>query len=893
MFRGGTRGRSEAWQQLWPCRARTWFRQRISWRIDRLSRCIPFHHDPNRNGMSCRRNSKRRNLEFKWISFSIATVSITFLLCTGCRHASETTSDAISDHAAIEKEFISGDLSKALQHSEEAYRDFESSRPDWAATFRLEAGKVLIYQGKSNDALPLLQQPLPEQSNTESQVKRNILLSFAEARLGYADQAEKALQEAERQCPEGSLRAEVFGARGSADLERGDLDNAERMFQAGLAGARLGGNQFLQTEMLMNLGVVALQEEHYEDALMRFGDASSSARPIGAKLELEKAVANLGWAYYKIGDFKRSLAYSIEAEKQASELGSTIDQVGLLNNAGLSEYRLEDFEAARPIYERALALAQSIQNRPLILDAHVNLGFLLLRLGNSDAAAVHVREANRIAASEKNNRAALEPMLLNALLLDAEGNKKRAAEQLLSLEDQADSVPSLRWEAESNLARIYSEAARQTDADRWFRRSIETFQRQRSSLTSIESTLPFLENGSDLYVDYMEHLIHEHRPDEALSVIDQSRAESLADGLRLSQPEQMKLSSHGLNPRSIAARLQATIMVYSLRPKTSYLWVITPTRQQFYQIAGSETILPMIQLHTKMILASKDLLSQPTAPGRNLYNELIQPAQPLIRKGSRVFIVGDDALSGLNFETLQPPGDDSHYWIDDVTVTNAKSLQLLSAKRIAETPFADKRILLMGDPIYQKDEYAELPNASTEITEIASHFSADHRTVLAGSQASPEAYQRIQAGQFSYIHFVAHATANMTSPLDSAVVLSRDRDDATIYKLYARDILKQNLHADLVTVSACYGSGLRDYSGEGLVGLAWAFLRAGSHHVIGAMWEVSDVSTPQLMDHLYSELARGSQPDAALRAAKLSMIHSSGVFRKPLYWASFQLYSGA
>jgi CHAT domain-containing protein len=199
----------------------------------------------------------------------------------------------------------------------------------------------------------------------------------------------------------------------------------------------------------------------------------------------------------------------------------------------------------------------------------------------------------------------------------------------------------------------------------------------------------------------------------------------------------------------------------------------------------------------------------------------------------------------------------------------------------------------MGDPIYRKDEYAELPNASTEVEDVANHFSSDRRTVFTGSQASPEAYQLSHAGQFSYIHFVAHGTANITIPLDSAVVLSRNPDDATVYKLYARDILKQNLHADLVTVSACYGSGLRNYSGEGLVGLAWAFLRAGSHHVIGAMWEVSDVSTPLLMDHLYAELAKGNQPDVALRSAKLSLIHSDGVFRKPLYWAPFQLYSGA
>jgi CHAT domain-containing protein len=534
-----------------------------------------------------------------------------------------------------------------------------------------------------------------------------------------------------------------------------------------------------------------------------------------------------------------------------------------------------------------------MQDQKEILDLHVDLGFLLLQSANLGAAEAHIHEATRLAALRKNNRAELNPMLLEALLLDARGDKEEATKMLLSLDKRRAELPSVQWEAESDLARIYSQTGRQADADHWFRRSIDTLQRQRSSLTSVESTLPFLANGSDLYSGYTEHLIREHKTEAALNVIDESRAESLADGLHLSRPDQKGQPVQGLNRQSIAARLQATILVYSLRPKISYLWAITPTSQQFYQLAGSETILPLIQLHTKMILASKDLLSQPTAPGRSLFNELVKPAGNLIKKGSRVFIVGDDALSGLNFETLQTPGEDSHYWIEDVTITNAKSLQLLSVKQADGSNYADRRILLMGDPVYRKDEYAELSNASSEIKDVASHFSPDHRVVLTGAQASPEAYQFSNAGQFSYIHFVAHGTANMTIPLDSAVVLSRNRDDATIYKLYARDILKQNLNADLVTVSACNGSGVRNYSGEGLVGLAWAFLRAGAHHVIGAMWEVSDVSTPQLMDHLYSELARGSEPDVALRSAKLSMIHSDGVFRKPLYWAPFQLYSGA
>jgi CHAT domain-containing protein len=47
------------------------------------------------------------------------------------------------------------------------------------------------------------------------------------------------------------------------------------------------------------------------------------------------------------------------------------------------------------------------------------------------------------------------------------------------------------------------------------------------------------------------------------------------------------------------------------------------------------------------------------------------------------------------------------------------------------------------------------------------------------------------------------------------------------------------------------------------------------------------------MDRLYMELRAGKAPDVALRAAKLSFIRSNTVYRKPFYWAPFQLYAGS
>jgi CHAT domain-containing protein len=204
-----------------------------------------------------------------------------------------------------------------------------------------------------------------------------------------------------------------------------------------------------------------------------------------------------------------------------------------------------------------------------------------------------------------------------------------------------------------------------------------------------------------------------------------------------------------------------------------------------------------------------------------------------------------------------------------------------------------KKLLLIGNPISQGTGYGSLVDAFAEIRGIEKHFPASSMTVVTQSGAVPGAYAANMPDQFAYIHFVAHGTASRLDPLDSAVVLSPPPQDPENFKLYARDIMRYPLHARLVTISACYGSGLRAYAGEGLVGLSWAFLRAGSHNVIGALWEINDAFTPLLMDRLYAELQAGSSPDAALRTAKLSLINSPGVYRKPLYWGGFQLYTGS
>ena len=196
----------------------------------------------------------------------------------------------------------------------------------------------------------------------------------------------------------------------------------------------------------------------------------------------------------------------------------------------------------------------------------------------------------------------------------------------------------------------------------------------------------------------------------------------------------------------------------------------------------------------------------------------------------------------------------------------------------------------MGNPEPAVEEYPRLPNAGREMALIEQNLPANRKVVFEGAQARPAAYREAGPSGFTWIHFAAHASANRESPLDSALILSRD---AGGYTLSAREVMDVPLNASLVTLSACRSAGAKTYSGEGLVGLSWAFLRAGAHSVVAGLWDVTDLSTADLMADFYGELAKNVAPADALRAAKLRLIRSSGAYRKPFYWGPFQLYVGA
>jgi CHAT domain-containing protein len=137
------------------------------------------------------------------------------------------------------------------------------------------------------------------------------------------------------------------------------------------------------------------------------------------------------------------------------------------------------------------------------------------------------------------------------------------------------------------------------------------------------------------------------------------------------------------------------------------------------------------------------------------------------------------------------------------------------------------------------------------------------------------------------VHFATHSLIDEKSPSRSAVVLGFDGDAEEDGNLYVSEIARLNLDSDLVVVSACQTGRGKLLSGEGIVGLSRAFLRAGARSVVVSLWNVSDISTGQLMKYFYQHLTGGLSNAAALRRAKLQMLRSGTQMRHPYYWSSF------
>ena len=814
--------------------------------------------------------------------------------------------DSLPDSAQLTYEhaahlFHQGYLAKSQEEAEHGAREFARQSLYWTSRFQLLAAESMLYRGMYDEAL----RELASYSNAAGEdgaVQKLAIEAVALARQDQVLAAHDRLSQAAPLCSRQALSScgEVLSSRAIVAIKSGQLVEARQRFLDALAFAQARNDHWLETTSKLNLGYIAMQKDHYDEAVDWLRSADKDGAAHDYKLSVQLAAGNLGWAYYELGDKERALEQYRQAEAAAEALGVTRYQLKWVSTIGYIYQDSGDRKNALDSYRRSLVLAKNIASRDDIVNALDDLAMVSADNGQIDQAADYLGQVKQIEGNGP--KRSPEFRRTECVISAARGKNDQAENCFRAIQKDESVLVSDRLDSGYRLAGLLQAEGKNEAAEQEYRSALNLYNSARATLKSEEAQLPFGTNASRIYDGYIHLLMREGRTKEALATADESRAGTLERDL---EGDQKKLQAHdSIIPQQIARRADAALLFYWLGEKQSYLWVITPDSIASFDLPARREIAEHVINYTRRIVEVQDPLRAGDRDGEALYKILVEPAGEAIERAKQVIILSDGELSQLNFETLLVPNKvpnsknkgpqtgirnaQMHYLIDDATIVSAPSLAMLQAPQTSRD--RGGKILLLGNPVSPNSEFPALPLFGVEMNKIQSHFDKDRVSVVAGSSATPGTYLASNPAQYSYIHFVSHAVANRIVPLDSAIVLSKSSGDENSFKLYARDIIQHPIDARLVTISACYGNGTRFYAGEGLVGLSWAFLHAGAQRVIGALWEVSDESTPRLMDGLYANITQGSNPESALRKAKLSLLRSDSRFSRPFYWATFQIY---
>jgi CHAT domain-containing protein len=776
-----------------------------------------------------------------------------------------------------------GDLQKALDETASgisAATNQHDPKQQWR--FRLLRCEVLAMKHQARDMLAILAEPMPSDPGlAESAARKTMLEAQALAILDRPEEAEPLLEQAHRAAEAANaseLLAQIEILQGPIIDDLHGASIGERILRGALEKARATQSRYLEANILINLAYVRSRKMRWEEAANLYEQALAVADP---RWQLMYPVAqnNLAICYEKMGETDRAIAIQKQAIDLHARSGAKTYQLGALRSTGESYLNKGELREAIPYLERALRLADEIGSVREGAWAASNLSSVYIELGEWDKA----EELNQTAIRLK-QAAKLKTIYYNlrneADIAAGKGDLQRAEKLYKQVVEDAKPDPSIVWDAHNGLGMVAWRRRNIATALREYEAAVDLVERTRAEIERTEFKLPFLTSGIKMYRSYAELLLERGQTERALAVADSSRAQVLT---QRSGSAPMRRPAPGAYV-DLAQRTGSVLLSYWLGPAKSHVWVVTSRGIHHAHLPGAAEIEPLVVQYQGAIERQlADPMRTRLAAGEKLYEILVAPVRRYLPAGTHVVLLPDGALHSLNFETLPVPGEASRYLIEDLTFEIAPSLGAAAA-----TPAQPlgSGLLLLGDPVFNDPLLPPLAGAPREIACIRQHFSSTKQNVLTGEGASPQAFLDAAQSPLAAIHFTAHAVANRESPLESTVLLSKG-------KLYARDVMDLSLKVNLVTISACRCAGQRIYSGEGLVGFAWAFLRAGARNVIAGLWDVNDQSTAGFMDTLYRELAAGKRPADALRTAKLAMIQSPGNLKKPYYWAPFQLYTVA
>lgn len=697
----------------------------------------------------------------------------------------------------------------------------------------------------------------------------------------------------------GALRSETN--RAIVLVDTGEYREAVRVLLSAIEESALVKDPELSLALLDNIAVAYLRQGDKEvgrSYLERALAAKLAAKAPAAEIALTRT--NLIAIHRSLRRYDEALRVSEQILSQGSQIDARIRATCLVNRAGVYRELRRPGEAGADLQE-ALRLFQSVQSARQAAEVLPHLAMVSLELGGGREALQYAQQAlreTRDSGAVDAYRLALDALgMAQVRFGDAAAARAAFAEEIAQIEAQRHTLAgneqqglqflATRVNAHYQLMALDVEAKQYAEALSHLEgakarilidllsdsgsalagtlTSEERNQEQQLRARALRFAAPALQGNSQA----VEQWQSVHREWTAFDSTLYARHPELRIRRAAFSP---------IAPQQVSALLSdgSAAIEYGIANGKLYSFLIRP---------GVESISVHVQPWAAVegrIAAFRDAIATRDIAYRSdaaaLYRVLIGPFERQCKPGTSLLLVPDGLLWNIPFAALVTPR--GKHLIEEHSLSYTPSLTALHAlqsrKRLTEP---EAELLAAGAPLLGSfaGTLPALETSAAEVRQIAPLYSK--AAVLTGREATKQRWIR-EAPRHRILHLSTHGVLNAANPLYSYLIL-------TDGLLESREILRLSLRADLAVLSACETSRSKADTGEGLVGLTWAFLAAGASTAITSQWKVDAAGTTQLMTSLHRSLHQANvRRDQALQRAATELMRRPE-YRHPFYWAPF------
>lgn len=709
-------------------------------------------------------------------------------------------------------------------------------------------------------------------------------------------------------------------------IYRGDHETARRELRAALDVYEAVPLPESVRNATNQLGNVEYMSGRYPEARVLYQKTLDLAEKAHDLASQAHAWNNLGAIESRIGDLQQTLVCIERARDLFSRTGDTVSELYSVGNLAEMLLLLGQIDRARAVTERGLAVAEQHGMQADAAQLRVQLGVAMAHSGrrgqaketwrsiialSDDRARKAQVDAMRALADELGDEDSLDAALavvrtalvqpgrhvaseiagfrlsLARLLLET----RRPAEALAIARSVADTVDreednlhsldawTIVTAAERRLGRFgAASAAFDTATRRW--------ERARGESSSWDFRETTNDDARRLMMEGIALALAEPGPRpvriaRAFDRMERFKTRTLLERMRGPRAAELAPaalpSTWGGLDRFRRERLfpGELLLEFAGDADTTWLFAVARDTCAIFGLPGGNRLAPAARLATDVFAHPQPAGARDAvrAVARAQGALLLGPARGLIARAKTLVVAPDLGLHRVPFAALALEGDRPLAASHEVVIV--PSATLLDALRAFPPEGQARGLLAMlgggrtGSP--------RLAGAEREVKYLADRYQGVEQWDARSGHALPA------LDGYLALHIAGHSRVDDQYPWRSAVEIGGSDSVLT-----AAAIADRRLRAQLVVLSSCESAGGTERLGEGVAGLATAFLAARVPAVVATLWPVDDDATAAFMARFYDELAAGRTAAEAMRRTQMAL-RGGAEAGHPDWWAGFVL----